>query len=303
MRILSTLTYIYSGLYNKPYLPFVMGITRVVIRKITESYLLFYKERKFIPGGKEKKGIIVSFTSFPARINDVWKVVVSLKNQSVLPEKIILWLSKDQFPSEKSIPQSLWNQTDDLFEIQMVDGDIRSHKKHHYMLSMYPEKAFITCDDDVIYDAKMIERLLECSKKFPGCIIANQTWKIQWNKDGDATSCGGWGLGHPYESKDLMQIGIGGVLYPSGCLHQLVVRKDLFMQLTPMADDIWLNCMARLNETPVVQSFKHALTLPIKNGSPSLCEENDSQGRNDTQLQQLRDYLRINGYCDVYHID
>lgn len=301
MNILSILTYIYTGLANKPYLPLVMKCARVLVRKCTEVHILKYKNCKFVPWGKTEKGLIVSFTSFPARINDVWKVVVSLKNQTVLPEKIILWLSKDQFPAESSIPQSLWNQVDDLFEIQMVDGDIRSHKKHHYSLLLYPEKSFITCDDDVIYDSEMIERLVECSRKNPNCITANRTWKIQFSADGNAVHYNDWGpAGDPCEKKDLMQVGIGGVLYPPHCLHELVTRKDLFMTLIPMADDIWLNCMARLNNTPVVQTKRNVVSLPIKNDSPSLFTENNGQGKNQIQLQELRNYLRENGLKDVY---
>lgn len=301
MNTLSFLTYIYTGLSDKPYLPMVMKGVRFIVRKCTELHILKYKKTQFEPWGKKEKGLVVSFTSFPARINDVWKVVVSLKNQSILPEKIILWLSKDQFPTESTIPQSLWNQIDDCFEIKLVDGDIRSHKKHYYSLLSYPEKTFITCDDDVIYDSEMIERLIECSRSNPNCIIANHTWKIQFLPDGNVSHCNDWrSVGAPYEKDNLMQIGIGGVLYPPHCLHELVTRKDLFMNLIPMADDIWLNCMARLKDTPVVQTKKNAICLPIKNGSPSLYAENEGQDKNQIQLQKLRSYLQNNGFKDVY---
>lgn len=75
-------------------------------------------------GGK----IIVSLTSFPARINNVWLVVECMLRQTVHADKIILWLSKDQFPSDDCIPFSLKKRISDVFEIRMVSGDIRSHK-------------------------------------------------------------------------------------------------------------------------------------------------------------------------------
>lgn len=34
-------------------------------------------------------------------------------------------------------------------------------------------------------------------------------------------------------------IGVGGIYYPHGSLHSDVMREDLFMQLCPLADDIW----------------------------------------------------------------
>ena len=70
--------------------------------------------------GTIENGVIISFTSFPARINDVWKVVESLKNQSILPAKIILWLSKEQFPDGSGIPASLKDREGDIFEIRIV---------------------------------------------------------------------------------------------------------------------------------------------------------------------------------------
>lgn len=302
MNLLSCLTKTYSVLFDKPYLPMVMKVCREIVRITTEVHIQKYKNIRFVPWGRTAKNLYISFTSFPARINDVWKVVVSLKNQTIVPEKIILWLSKDQFPSKNSIPRDLWNQVGDLFEIQMVDGDIRSHKKYYYMLLQHPEKSFITCDDDVIYDSGMVERLLECAKNNQGCVIANQTWKIEWDNEGNAFGCGTWKSGIPYEKTDLMQIGIGGVLYPPHCLHELVTKTEIFMSATPMADDIWLNCMARLNNTNVVQTKEFLLKLPIKNGSPNLCDENDGQNRNMLQLEKLRKYLRENNIKDVYQI-
>ena len=248
-----------------------------------------------------KNNLIVSFTSFPARINDVWKVVVSLKNQSMLPEKIILWLSKEQFPSRNSIPQSLLSQEDNLFTIRMVDGDLRSHKKYYYMLREFPKKSFITCDDDVIYDSDMIKRLVDCEAKYPGCIAANQTWKIRFEDDGNVKTYIDWGpVGKPFDNTDLMQVGIGGVLYPRNSLYKNVVNKDVFMSVIPMADDIWLNCMARLACTPIVQTERNVINMPIINGSPSLTSENNNQGKNDIQLIALRKYLQDNSLCDVY---
>ena len=46
---------------------------------------------------REKK-VIVSFTSYPKRIGDVWLVAETLLRQSCKPDKVILWLADSQFP-------------------------------------------------------------------------------------------------------------------------------------------------------------------------------------------------------------
>lgn len=302
MNYLNIFTKSYGFLHEYKGLPFwALTPLRKILRFCSNKILPIYLSKAKPLKGRVEENLIISFTSFPARINDVWQVVESLKRQSVLPEKIILWLSRDQFPEKKGIPEQLWNEVDELFEIRMVEGDIRSHKKFYYVMQEYPDKIFVTCDDDVYYHPDTLKNLVECSKKYPSCIIANTARHISYNNDGNLLPYKQWGSDvKPYSSTNLMQIGIGGVLYPPQLLHEITLRKDLFLKLTPMADDIWLNCMARLKNTPVIKSKMNVLQLPIENNSPSLSKSNRYQNRNDIQLEQLRNYLITNGFKDVY---
>lgn len=293
-------TKIYGGLACKKVPYWLLTPIRRLVRTLANKHIPKYfnnKKPQFV------KNLIVSFTSFPARIDNVWKVVESLKSQTVLPEKIVLWLSKEQFHSEENLPQSLLSERDALFEIRLVDGDIRSHKKYYYTIKEFGDKTFITCDDDVFYDPNMIRRLVEASRLFPGCIIANHTLGIRFDVDGNVS------LYHdfikdvkPFSSQNLIQIGVGGVLYPSHCLHEMVTEQDLFMKLAPYADDIWLNVMARLKGTPIVQSSKDVLWLPIVDESPSLSDVNNGENRNNQQITQIREYLKSKGLEDIYNV-
>ena len=52
--------------------------------------------------------VIVSLTSYPARISTVHMTVLTLLNQKIKPDKIILWLAKEQFPSGmNALPKQL----------------------------------------------------------------------------------------------------------------------------------------------------------------------------------------------------
>jgi hypothetical protein len=302
MNALNILAKFY-GLQRNYGLPiWVMTPLRRATRSFANWYLPKYLSKPVVRKGLSGEKMIVSFTSFPARIMDVWKVVESLKRQSLLPEKIILWLSKEQFPTEDTIPDSLWKQVDNLFEIRMVEGDIRSHKKYYYVMQEFPNYTFITCDDDIYYDADMIKRLVVVARNYPKCIIANVTSRILFDDEGNVLPYLRWdSRPSPFASADRVQIGIGGVLYPPNCLHKLTLRKDLFLRLAPLADDIWLNTMARLNNTPVVQSSYSPLPLPIENASPSLSSVNNgAENKNDVQIKQIRDYLQTKGLVDVY---
>lgn len=301
MNLLNFFTKFYGMLRNYGLPIWVMTPLRRITRVIAYRVLPRYLEKQHKRRLNKKSDIIVSFTSFPARINNVWQVVESLKNQTIRPNKIILWLSKEQFPSRTNIPTKLWDCEDDLFEIRMVDGDIRSHKKYYYVLQEFPERTFVTCDDDIYYHPQMLQKLISASKIFPGCIIANNTAEMKWGSQGQLLSYSEWGRDmKAYSSRNNVQIGIGGVLYPAHCLHDYVTRMDLFTKLAPLADDLWLSLMARLKGTPVVQTPDYVLPLPVESDAPSLSSVNNGESMNDRQIHQMRVWLQNEGLEDVY---
>lgn len=48
---------------------------------------------------KSGEEIIVSLTTFPARISTVWITIETIFRQEVMPDRIVLWLAKEQFPN------------------------------------------------------------------------------------------------------------------------------------------------------------------------------------------------------------
>ena len=75
---------------------------------------------------------IVSLTSFPARINEVWICIDSLMRQTFKPDKIILWLADSQFP-DRVLPESLRKYEKKGLSICWCD-DLRSYKKFFYTI-------------------------------------------------------------------------------------------------------------------------------------------------------------------------
>lgn len=288
----------YNGIYSYLYFPI-----RFLAKQISCMLLpLFLKSSHRQKLQYTESELIVSFTSFPARIMNVWKVVDSLKNQTIIPKKIILWLSRDQFPSKAEIPYSLLRQEDDLFEIRIVNGDIRSHKKYYYAMKEFPEKVIITCDDDVYYYPDMIRYLLDGYALYPSCIISNITKQIVYDEDGNLLPYIRWKRNkRSYAHEELIQIGVGGVLYPPFCLDNEVLNNQLFMDLCPLADDVWLNFMARMKGTKIIQSNMKILPLPIKSDTSSLSSVNMFKGMNDKQIDKLRSYFFARGK-DAYKI-
>ncbi len=237
--------------------------------------------------------IIVSLTSFPARINRLWLVIESLLRQTHKPYKIILYLSINQFKSIDELPLSLKKQTKRGLDIQFVNGDIKSHKKYYYAISSFPNDCIVTVDDDVFYSSSLINDLINIHNNYPDCIIAN-TARVISKTNSELEDYALWEYAKSGTlSNDNFLVGIGGVLYPPNCLFDLWNRDDLFMKLCPKADDVWLNAMARLKGTFIMKSFSSTSTLPVINHNPqNLHSTNVSQNQNNVQLIKVENYLK-----------
>lgn len=289
----------YTGIYGLLRTPkhihqYALTPIRRLVRKMANKSLPgYFDKHKLQVNAFIESDIIVSLTSFPARIDYVYLTIESLLRQTHCPRKVLLWLSLEQFKSKDCLPASLLKLENDVFEIRMVTSDLRSHKKYYYALREFPDSTLITVDDDVIYSPFLVESLAKNHKKFPNAIIANNTTRISYNK-GKLNPYMKWEHRiENYACDNLVQIGVGGVLYPQGSLYRDVTNSEVFMRLCPYADDLWLNAMARLNNTIVVQSDFRNLVLPIEiNNNQNLFSRNWSEDGNDKQLSSIMEYYK-----------
>jgi len=236
-------------------------------------------------------GVIISLTSFPARINKVWQVIECMKRQSLQPMKIILWLSKDQFPNEQNIPESLKEREDDEFEIRLVDGDIRSHKKYYYVAKEYPNSLVFLIDDDIYYPTDILERSLQQYNKSGNSIICNYGYKIMRNADGNRKRYSEWEPLYSHTESESLFFGSGGgtLLNPSKLYYDLT-NIDLALKLCPLADDIWLNVMAKLAGLKI-KLLNNGLIMPIiSKNDTTLSSVNNGQDKNEEQLKAVEAY-------------
>jgi hypothetical protein len=266
-------------------------------------YFLFQnKNNSLIASLKTENRIIVSLTSFPSRINRLWIVIESLLRQTRKPDKIILWLSIEQFSDISSLPRKLVKMQNRGLEIRFCEGNLRSHKKYFFALKEFSKDFIITVDDDVFYNSKILEYLIGMSNKYPNSICCNEASYINI-KNGIVQPYINWlnVLGEKEPNEEIMPIGVGGVLYPPNSLHSDVLNKELFMSMCFLADDIWLNIMARLIGTKVAKTKYNSSYIPVMNfKNQTLNSINVNQGQNDKQLKSVRDYYISNYKIDPY---
>lgn len=296
MNMYTSFVKIYGRLYNYKYIPFLLLTPfRILIRLFANFLLPHYLERaKMHNKGAVHKNLVVSLTSFPARIEKVWMVIEIIKRQTILPEKIILWLSREQFPTIESIPSNLLDRQDDLFEIRVVDGDIKSHKKYYYSSCEFSDSHILLIDDDIFYPLDMIERLLKAYQNNPQAVICQYGYIMNFDENGLLLPYRSWKqLTTNSKDKNLFFGSGGGTLFTPSKLYQDLTNKDLFLSLTPSADDIWLNAMVKLASLPI-ELINPYLPLPIKGkgNQIALSSVNVGENKNDEQIKAVNDYYK-----------
>lgn len=291
---------IYSSIHNSnPFLSKIKfyGLQRSIIRVLANTMLpLMFKisNNKVHQLAKDNKDdLIVSLTTFPARINKIWIVIECMLRQSHKPDKIILWLSKEQFKSVDSLPKRLLKLRERGLEIELCDGDLRSHKKYYYTLKQYPKSAFITVDDDFIYPTNLIKELLEEHQKHPKdlCFLRGHRITIRDNK---VESYNKWTKEIKEKSKSptVFFTSGGGTLFPAGSLHKEATNEEVFMEKCKLADDVWLNAMSKLQGTQLNKiSSDYAAQIPIIiSRNISLSSVNVDEDQNDVQINAVREH-------------
>ena len=194
----------------------------------------------------KREPLIVSLTSYPPRISTVHKTIETLLNQTIKPEKLILWLSDEEFPNrEADLPEELLAQTTRGLEIRWCNN-IRSYKKLIPTLKAYPNAVIVTADDDVYYHQQWLERLYLAYIKNPDCIHVHRVTKFYLDDKGDFAIVKGGQDCWAQPSYLNKLVGVGGVLYPPHCFPPDVLDESKFMELAPTSDDICFWLMAAM---------------------------------------------------------
>lgn len=245
---------------------------------------------------KDNPHIIASLTSFPTRINRLWIVIESILRQTRKPDRLILWLSKEQFASIDNLPKNLIRLQDRGLEIILCDGDLRSHKKYFYVIKDFPQSNLFTFDDDILYPSNTIQSVLEAAKKFPHCVVGRYCNHIKKDKNGDVTFDRNFTEEFVCIPRLDTFIGSGGgAYYPVGSLPLLTQDDSFFMTECKTADDVWLNTMCRYAGYKLVATQSTCPIIEIKSkNNTTLFDVNYGQ-ENHRQLKSARNYCIAHG--------
>lgn len=243
-------------------------------------------------GAPREEKVIISLTSFPARIDTCYYAIKSLMLQSYKADRIILWLAENQFPAH-SLPKKLDDLVDRGLEIRYCE-DLRAHKKYYHALQeQQAGEVVITYDDDIIYEADSVWKLIEQHRQYPRCIICNRGHFITTGQDGKVDTYRKWkvcspeGVGRP--AMMIMPSTGAGCLYPHNVMPATTFDVNLIKDYASTADDIWM-CFNRLSAgVPVVKTREKTAILCNVSASQkeALTKINDLGHENERTIERL----------------
>ena len=215
--------------------------------KIKEKFINYFPYFKNIVKLRQQK-IIVSFTSYYKRFGFLTNVIQSIKEQTLLPSKILLILyEKDYFKINFSLAG---------IEVIKVNEDIKSHKKYFYSMKKYRDYAIITLDDDIFYPSDTIISIYESYIKHPNIISGRRTHLIKYKKNYEIDKYIKW----KFEQKEIKNADYNlfittgaGALYPPDILNieesylnlinEVITTDDIilkYLEINKGIESIWV---------------------------------------------------------------
>ncbi len=223
------------------------AINRDYVASLVENY-----SGRGVSGWEGTPALVVSLTSYPARMYDIHLTLYSLLTQDLKPDKLILWLGEEQFPNRLlDVPRKVRDLEKWGLEIKWC-ADTKSYKKLLPSLQEYPEAVIVTADDDIYYPPHWLRTLWETYQNTAEKIVANRCHRVAF-VNGQFLPYSRWKKCVTQFSPSYLNFmtGAGGVLYAPGSLHPDIFDIGKAQVLCPHNDDIWFWVSALRNGTRI----------------------------------------------------
>lgn len=158
-------------------------------------------------------------------------------------------------------------------------------------MQKYPNDVIVIADDDVVYPADWLERLVSAYQNNPEYINALRVHKVAkyrnniqnyllWDSCDEDTQ---------EPSYNNFATGVGGVIYKREHFYKDVCNESIFLRLCPTSDDIWFWTMAVLQGTKtrlITPSFSDVGCIDGTQ-EQALWKINNDKGGNDLAIKNI----------------
>ena len=237
---------------------------------------------------------MLSLTSYPERFPTLHLTLACLLDQSVQPDRIILWIAEGDAASLTPAITALEGHG---LEIRTCE-DLRSYKKLIPSMETFPEAYIVTADDDIYYPREWLRKLVDAAEK--GVIPCHRAHRITRSSDRALRPYVEWendvqDARARRPSVDIVATSGAGALYAPGALAPIVTDRSVFQKLSPDSDDLWFHWCARIAGTLHKKVGGKLLLTPWQGAQESSLWDSNEHGGNDAAIAALQ---REFGYPD-----
>jgi hypothetical protein len=238
---------------------------------------------------------IVSLTTFPERADHAWIPIECMGKQICKPGRIILTVSREEFPS-KCLPKELIEQKERGLEILWVNENTKSYKKILPIIKDCHKSILITIDDDIFFPPNFIETLLRLHRTHPRHLIGMRARHARLDHEDNLLPYRKWPLlKKAREGRSIFLTGAGGILYPQQAFQNPdFFNYELASKLCPYADDVWIWIHSIIEHRLALFAGQGKLRdVGIQRFTPRLCDFNQKRGGNDQQIMSALEFFGI----------
>ncbi len=231
--------------YNLTFYTNVIKKKVIISNQIREYFLNTINNNKIT-----NNTLLVSMTSYPARIYGIFEVFLSLLYQSanISSYQCFLTLAREEFVNgEKDLPSDIQKLISNGWIKLIWHHNIYSHKKLMPILQYYPENDILIVDDDIIRTYYFIEAFQKDHRLYPTDILCGN-FGYFFDNNVEIRRLIGFGRKikqYNAVSDIIFQTarpsnGFGGVLYPKHTFSdKRFFNETLYMDLSPTSDESW----------------------------------------------------------------
>ena len=276
---------------NKIRLPKPLRDFKDWTRKIRRLRIIFpfiltnkFSNKKITDAG----GPVVSLTTYGARLDTVYLTIESIAAGYKKPGRMVLWI--DDKSAYETLPDSILNLKKRGLEISLTNNygphtkyfpQVRSNKTENQL-------PLVTADDDMLYPRYWLKKLFDAHVRLPNLVHAWRVRGIELNESG-LSPYDYWRYCNDVSPSFLhFAEGVSGVIYPVELQKILAEEGEKFMDLCPIADDIWLHVQAIRNGFRISQLESTHKNFPCIPGTEKMGRMNFNvhEGGNDIQIKK-----------------
>lgn len=220
-----------------------------LLNELYSSLKVYINYSQYMKIMRTQQPVYLSLTSIFKNQTILLKTLISILNQSVLPEKVFLYLSEEPYMLDSGFKHKMiTNEELRIFlekNKKLINVNwVKNNGSYRKLLPLLKEKCnedciIITIDDDTIYNMNLIKNLVNDYHKYK-CMVGYRGFTSLFDKFENFNYLSRKQTENI--SKYNFLTGKGGILYSPFFFHkteQLIFNESIYLHSCKTQDDIW----------------------------------------------------------------